>query len=55
MYCCHRPLAFREAKVELAILETGLGGRLDATTVARARTIGITSIALDRQEYLGET
>ena len=48
-------LAFAEAKVDLAILETGLGGRLDSTTVAGAETIAITPIALDHQEYLGET
>jgi dihydrofolate synthase/folylpolyglutamate synthase len=48
-------LAFREADVKLAILETGLGGRLDATTVAGAETVAITSLALDHQEYLGET
>jgi dihydrofolate synthase/folylpolyglutamate synthase len=48
-------LAFREAGVALAILETGLGGRLDSTTVARAETIAITPIAMDHQEYLGET
>ena len=48
-------LAFREAGVDLAILETGLGGRLDSTTVARAETIAITPIAMDHQEYLGET
>jgi dihydrofolate synthase/folylpolyglutamate synthase len=48
-------LAFREARVELAILETGLGGRLDATTAARAATIAVTPIALDHQEYLGTT
>src|SRR5712664_3221354 len=48
-------LAFAEARVDLAILETGLGGRLDSTTVARAETIAITPIALDHQEYLGET
>jgi dihydrofolate synthase/folylpolyglutamate synthase len=48
-------LAFREANVPLAILETGLGGRLDATTAARARTLAITPIALDHQEYLGHT
>src|SRR5216684_5178403 len=35
-------LAFRKAKVDLAILETGLGGRLDSTTVAGAETIAIT-------------
>ncbi len=48
-------LAFREAGVKLAILETGLGGRLDATTVAGARIVAITPLALDHQEYLGET
>lgn len=48
-------LAFRRAKVDLAILETGLGGRLDATTAALAEIAGITAIALDHQEYLGDT
>ncbi len=48
-------LAFRDANIQLAILETGLGGRLDSTTVARAETVAITPIALDHQEYLGET
>jgi dihydrofolate synthase/folylpolyglutamate synthase len=48
-------LAFREAKVELAILETGLGGRLDSTTAARAETVAITSIAMDHEEYLGHS
>jgi len=48
-------LAFSEAGVELAILETGLGGRLDATTAVRAGTVAITPISLDHQEYLGET
>ena len=46
---------FRKKKVQLAILETGLGGRLDATTAARADIVGITSIALDHQQYLGDT
>jgi dihydrofolate synthase/folylpolyglutamate synthase len=46
-------LAFREAKVELAILETGLGGRLDSTTAANADIVAITSIAMDHEEYLG--
>ncbi len=48
-------LAFKEAGIRLAILETGLGGRLDATTVAGAETVAITPLALDHQEYLGET
>jgi dihydrofolate synthase/folylpolyglutamate synthase len=48
-------LAFREAAITLAILETGLGGRLDATTVAGANTVAITTVSLDHQEHLGET
>lgn len=43
------------AETGLAILETGLGGRLDATTAAGAEVIAITPIALDHQEYLGTT
>ncbi|HEY4424761.1 MAG TPA: folylpolyglutamate synthase/dihydrofolate synthase family protein [Pyrinomonadaceae bacterium] len=46
-------LAFRKAHIDLAILETGLGGRLDSTTAANAHIIAITQIALDHQEYLG--
>src|SRR5580765_5081472 len=37
-------VAFAEAKVQLAILETGLGGRLDATTAANAEIAAITRI-----------
>ena len=48
-------LAFKQARVEIAILETGLGGRLDATTVAGASVVALTPIALDHQEYLGAT
>jgi dihydrofolate synthase/folylpolyglutamate synthase len=48
-------LAFASANVELAILETGLGGRLDATTAANAEIAAITRIDLDHQQYLGET
>ena len=47
--------AFAYEKVGLAILETGLGGRLDATTAARASTVAVTPVALDHQEYLGST
>lgn len=47
--------AFADEKVELAILETGLGGRLDATTAAGALWVAVTPVALDHQEYLGET
>lgn len=48
-------LAFADAGVEWAILETGLGGRLDATTALDAEIAAITRIDFDHQEYLGET
>jgi dihydrofolate synthase/folylpolyglutamate synthase len=48
-------LAFAEAGVELAILETGLGGRFDAVTAAEAEIVGITNISPDHQEYLGDS
>lgn len=48
-------VSFREARVRLAILETGMGGRLDATTAAAAGVVAVTPVALDHQEYLGAT
>jgi dihydrofolate synthase / folylpolyglutamate synthase len=48
-------VAFRDARVELAILETGLGGRLDATTAVEASVCAITDIGFDHEEYLGNT
>lgn len=48
-------LAFKKANVKVAILETGLGGRLDSTTAVRANIVGITPISMDHQEYLGNT
>src|SRR5688500_17065883 len=48
-------LAFCNAGIELAILETGLGGRLDSTTAANASIVAVTQIALDHEEYLGPT
>ena len=48
-------LEFAERKVDVAILETGLGGRLDATNVCVPEVCVITSIGLDHQEYLGPT
>ena len=48
-------IAFREAEIDLAILETGLGGRLDSTTAANASIVAITSIAMDHEQYLGST
>lgn len=48
-------VAFREASVDVAILETGLGGRLDATSAVKADLVAITPIAFDHAEYLGNT
>jgi dihydrofolate synthase/folylpolyglutamate synthase len=48
-------LTLGEARVELAILETGLGGRLDSTTAAGADIVAITPIAIDHEEYLGHS
>lgn len=48
-------IAFREAKCELAVLEVGMGGRLDATNVVRPIAALITPIGLDHTEYLGTT
>ena len=48
-------VAFAEAKCELAVLEVGMGGRLDATNVVRPIAALITPIGLDHTEYLGNT
>ena len=48
-------LYFAERKVQVAILEVGLGGRLDATNIVDPMISVITDLALDHQEYLGET
>ena len=46
---------FAEAKVDLAVLEVGLGGRLDATNIVTPLLSILTDVALDHQEYLGAT
>ncbi len=46
---------FANEKVDLAVLEVGMGGRLDATNVVDPRISVITDISLDHQKYLGET
>jgi dihydrofolate synthase/folylpolyglutamate synthase len=46
---------FREIGADYQVLETGLGGRLDATNVVRPRVAVITSISLDHMEVLGNT
>ena len=46
---------FRRAKVEVAAIEVGLGGRLDATNVLTPTATAITSIGFDHERYLGAT
>ena len=46
---------FARERVDVALIETGLGGRLDATNVVEPRAAGVTSIGFDHMEYLGET
>jgi len=47
--------AFADAHVDLAVLEVGMGGRLDATNVVEPLLSVITDISLDHTEWLGET
>jgi dihydrofolate synthase / folylpolyglutamate synthase len=46
---------FSRESVDVAVIETGLGGRLDSTNVVRPVAAGVTSIGIDHVEYLGET
>src|SRR2546423_13164945 len=46
---------FTEAQVELAILEVGLGGRLDSTNAVEAVLAVVTTIDMDHQQILGDT
>ena len=48
-------LVYAEAKVDYAVLETGLGGRLDATNVCVPELCVITRIGLDHCDWLGDT
>lgn len=46
-------LHFVDSAVDLAVIETGLGGRLDSTNVVEPEVVGITSISIDHQNLLG--
>ena len=46
---------FRELGVETAVIETGLGGRLDATNVIEPAVAAITAVDFDHEAYLGHT
>lgn len=48
-------LELREREVEVAVLEAGLGGRLDVTNVAHGDVAVVTSVGIDHAEFLGHT
>ncbi len=52
---CLALLYFREKRVEAAVLEVGMGGRLDATNVVERLAAVITTVSRDHQEFLGRT
>ena len=46
---------FSKSKVDIAVIETGLGGRLDATNIIKPLISLITNIGLDHKEFLGDS
>ena len=46
---------FSKSKVDIAVIETGLGGRLDATNIINPIVSLITNVGLDHKEFLGDT
>ena len=48
-------LAFASARVQVAAIEAGLGGRLDATNVIPSKVTVLTSVGLDHTQWLGDT
>lgn len=48
-------VAFADAGVDVAVVEAGLGGRLDATNVIPSTATALTSVGLDHTDYLGTT
>ena len=46
---------FAETRVDVAVVEAGLGGRLDATNVLDARVVVLTNVALDHTDVRGDT
>lgn len=46
---------FKEKSVDFAVLEVGLGGRLDASNIVKPKICAITSIALEHTQYLGNS
>ena len=48
-------LYYADQKVDIAVLETGLGGRLDCTNVVKPEVCGLVNISMDHMEFLGNT
>ncbi len=48
-------LFFRHEKVDVAVIETGMGGRLDSTNIIRPEVSVITNIGYDHMQFLGDT
>jgi len=46
---------FVDSKVDISVIETGLGGRLDSTNVIKPKVVGITNLSFDHQKQLGNT
>ncbi len=55
VYAAMAFLHFAAEQVDLAVLETGLGGRFDATNIAKPVVCAITTLGLDHTEILGDT
>lgn len=55
LLCCLAFLSFKREKVDIAVLEVGMGGRYDATNVVLPLLSVICTISLDHQKTLGET
>ncbi|MCK4507455.1 MAG: hypothetical protein KAU27_02870, partial [Desulfuromonadales bacterium] len=48
-------MAFKASQVDIAVIETGLGGRLDATNIVEPQLCLITPVSLDHSEHLGDS
>lgn len=55
MITCVAFVAFARAQVDVAVIEVGMGGRLDATNVVQPMVTAVTSIGLDHMDQLGDT
>jgi len=46
---------FADREIDIGVIETGLGGRLDSTNVILPKVVGITSLSIDHKQQLGDT